>query len=262
MRFTKRYWLLLAGVILLQACSSSAPKKNTNKKAATDEPVAIAPAGASILPAGPVTPNPYLQNKPSISSATAQQFANATRAMRNKQWQQAETLLQQLIAQNNKLSGAYLNLGLVYRAQKEGKRAEQAFTDAIHANHTNLDAYNQLAILQREQGRFSDAENTYKKALSIWPFHADSHRNIGILYDLYFGKNTEALAHFEAYQQLRGDGDKQVTGWIADLQRRFGIAPKPKATPVTENAAAGTETDAIAVDDAASEEMSEEASDE
>lgn len=225
-------WLISA--LLLVGCSSSAPKKPKSDSAAAD-PVAVAAATASILPAGPATPNPYLQNKPAVSSAVAQQFANATRAMRNKQWQQAETLLQQIVAQNSKLSGAYLNLGLVYRAQNETKRAEDAFGSAINANHTNLDAYNQLAILQREQGRFSDAEANYKKALSVWPYHAESHRNIGILYDLYLGKNAEALAHFEAYQQLRGDGDKQVIGWIADLQRRLGIAPKPKAAPAATN---------------------------
>lgn len=244
MRFTKctannvqrLCWLL--AVLLMVGCSSSAPKKSKNK---ADEPVAVGPAGASILPAGPIMPNPYLQNKPSISGAVAQQFANATRAMRNKQWAQAETLLQQIVTQNSKLSGAWLNLGLVYRAQKEDKRAEQAFIDAINANHSNLDAYNQLAILQREQGRFTDAEANYKKALSVWPWHAESHKNIGILYDLYLGKNAEALAHFEAYQQLRGDGDKQVVGWIADLQRRLGITPKPKAAP----AEAATEEPAV-----------------
>ncbi|HTF97594.1 MAG TPA: tetratricopeptide repeat protein [Cellvibrio sp.] len=219
-------WLMAA--LLVAGCSSSGPKKSKTEDA---DSVAVAPAGASILPAGPATPNPYLQNKPSVSGAVAQQFASATKAMRNKQWAQAETLLQQIVTQNSKLSGAWLNLGLVYRAQKEDKRAEQAFTDAINANHSNLDAYNQLAILQREQGRFTDAEANYKKALSIWPWHAESHKNIGILYDLYLGKNAEALAHFEAYQQLRGDGDKQVIGWIADLQRRLGIAPKPKAAP-------------------------------
>lgn len=229
MKFTKRMLFALSIAVVVTGCSAPSPKpQNVEEKSPV---VAVAPAGVSILPAGPVTPNPYLQSKPSISGAVAQQFANATRAMRNKQWQQAETLLQQLIAQNNKLSGAYLNLGLVYRAQKEDKRAEQAFNDAITANHTNLDAYNQLAILQRETGRFSDAESNYKKALSIWPFHAESHKNIGILYDLYLGKSAEALAHFEAYQQIRGDGDKQVTGWIADLQRRLGIVPKPKVAP-------------------------------
>ncbi len=262
MKFTKRVGALLLAALLLQACSSTGPKtadgeKSSGKKTAAGA-VALAPAGASILPAGPATPNPYLQNKPAVSATAAAQFANATRAMRNKQWQQAETLLQQLLAQNKKYSGAYLNLGLVYRAQKEDKRAEQAFNDAITANHTNLDAYNQLAILQREQGRFSDAESNYKKALSIWPYHAESHRNIGILYDLYFGKNAEALAHFEAYQQLRGDGDKQITGWIADLQRRLGIAPKPKATPVTENTEEGAAASVVESEATVSEETSDE----
>jgi Flp pilus assembly protein TadD len=108
----------------------------------------------------------------------------------------------------------------------------------------NLDAYNQLAILQREQGRFNEAEANYQKALTIWPFHAESHRNIGILYDLYLGKNAEALAHFEAYQQLRGDGDKQVTGWIADLQRRLGITPKPKVAPASAESEPATDANA------------------
>ncbi len=231
MKFTKRSYYLLVVAIALTGCSSLTPELQKTETALPTATTVVMPAGVSILPAGPVTPNPYLQSKPAISNTVAQQFANATRAMRNKQWQQAETILQQLVAQNNKLSGAYLNLGLVYRAQKEDKRAEQAFSDAINANHTNLDAYNELAILQRESGRFSDAESNYKKALSIWPFHAESHKNIGILYDLYLGKSAEALAHFEAYQQIRGDGDKQVAGWIADLQRRLGIAPKPKAAP-------------------------------
>lgn len=139
-----------------------------------------------------------------------------------------------------------MNLGLVYRAQNENKRAEQAFNDAIAANHTNLNAYNQLAILQREAGNFSAAEANYKKALSLWPFHPDSHKNIAILYDLYMGKSAEALPHYEAYLQLIGGEDKQALSWIADLQRRLGIAPKPKAAPVE---ATSTDTPTEAVSD-------------
>lgn len=229
MKFTKSLAVGLCAVLLLQACSS-VPKKDSKKNGGADSSPVVA-AGTSLLPAGPVAPNPYLQNKPAISAASAQQFASATRAMRNKQWQQAEAELQQLVAKDSKLSGAWLNLGLVYRAQRDDKRAEQAFNDALNANHTNLDAYNQLAILQREQGRFAEAEANYRKALGIWPWHAESHKNIGILYDLYLGKSAEALAHFEAYQQLQASEDKQVAGWIADLQRRLGIAPKPKAVP-------------------------------
>lgn len=249
MKFTKLIASLL--VLVLVGCASEPGKKSKAVKSDT-EPSAVA-AGTSILPAGPVTPNPYLQNKPSVSRQAQQNFTDATRAMRNKQWALAESLLQKVIAENSKLSGAYLNLGLVYRAQKEDKRAEQAFNDAIVANHTNLDAYNQLAILQREAGNFSGAETNYKKALSLWPFHPESHKNIAILYDLYMGKSADALPHYEAYLQLLGGEDKQATSWIADLQRRLGIAPKQKAAAPTEEspapAEATTETPAEEVSD-------------
>ncbi|MDR7091315.1 MULTISPECIES: tetratricopeptide repeat protein [Cellvibrio] len=239
MKFTKLIASLL--VLVLVGCASEPVKKSKIAQGAAAPSVAA--AGTSILPAGPVTPNPYLQNKPSVSRQAQQNFTDATRAMRNKQWAQAESLLQKVLAENNKLSGAYLNLGLVYRAQKEDKRAEQAFNDAIAANHTNLDAYNQLAILQREAGNFSGAETNYKKALSLWPFHPESHKNIAILYDLYMGKSTEALPHYEAYLQLLGGEDKQATSWIADLQRRLGIAPKPKAAASADEVPTETTTE-------------------
>lgn len=246
---------LIAGLLMLVliGCASAPGKKKADDADATA--VGTVASGVAILPSGPVTPNPYLQSKTSVSRQAQQNFTDATRAMRNKQWAQAESLLQKVIAEDNKLSGAYLNLGLVYRAQKEDKRAEQAFNNALNANHTNLDAYNQLAILQRESGNFAEAEANYKKALSVWPFHPESHKNIAILYDLYMGKSAEALPHYEAYLQLiGGDGKgpeaKQVTSWIADLQRRLGIAPKPKA--------AAEETPAVTTTEAPQEEVSDE----
>lgn len=231
MTFTKRVGLILllaTAASLLLACSSSAPKKSKGEKSKSTTEETIAVPGTSILPTGPATLNPYLQKNTSVSRQINQQFADATRAMRNKQWSQAESLLQTIIAVDATLSGAHLNLGLVYRAQQENKRAEKAFSDAITANHINLDAYNQLAILQREAGDFSAAESNYKKALSIWPYHPDSHKNIAILYDLYLGKSAQALPHYEAYLELVGGDDKQVKSWIADLQRRLGISSKPK----------------------------------
>jgi tetratricopeptide (TPR) repeat protein len=261
MKFTKLIALMsvLVSLSVLVGCSAGAGKK---AKTASGDAATTVAAGTSILPAGPATPNPYLQNKPSVSRSVQQNFTDATRAMRNKQWVQAESLLQKVIAENSKLSGAYLNLGLVYRAQKEDKLAEQAFNDAIAANHTNLDAYNQLAILQREAGNFSGAEANYKKALSLWPFHPESHKNIAILYDLYMGKSAEALPHYEAYLQLLGGEDKQATSWIADLQRRLGIAPKPKVAAPAEEPSAAAATDAPQADAPQADAVQEEVSDE
>lgn len=245
------YLLLLLVALLLAACSSSPAKKTKGKQ--SEDAVAVAAAGASILPPGPVLPNPYLQTKASVSRQSAQNFADATRAMRNKQWAQAESLLQKIIADNNKLSGAHLNLGLVYRAEGDDDKAEKAFNDAITANPNNLDAYNALALLKREKGDFAAAQANYTKAISIWPWHPDSHKNLAILYDLYMGKNQEALSHYEAYQQLVGDGDKNINSWIADMQRRLGIAPKPKAAPTEETSIEGEAPAEAPVEEGASE---------
>ena len=249
MKFNKLISCVLVMCTFMVGCASTPEKKPVAAKTETAVAPATNPASVSALPVGPATPNPYLQNKPSVGRQASQNFDDATRAMRNRQWAQAESLLQKVIAENNKLSGAYLNLGLVYRAQKEDKRAEHAFNDAIAANHTNLDAYNQFAILQRENGRFAEAEANYKKALSVWPFHPESHKNLAILYDLYMGKSAEALPHYEAYLQLIGGNDKQATSWIADLQRRLGIAPKAKAAVSADTPSTATDVSHEEVND-------------
>lgn len=237
MKFSNAQIVCLTLFCLLAACASSPEKKS--KKSKADEDITLAAPGVSILPPGPATPNPYLQNPVSVSKAIASLFASAQAAMRNKQWGQAENLLLQIIATNDKLSGAHLNLANVYAVQKQADKAETSYQMAIAANPKNLDAYNQFAIFKRESGKFDEAEKLYQQAISVWPYHASSHKNIAILYDLYLGKPEQALPHYEAYLQLVGE-DKQAASWIADTQRRLGIQPKPKAEPAVETS---TETD-------------------
>jgi Tfp pilus assembly protein PilF len=233
------YCLTVLLILLISACSSS-PEKKSKKSGENEDQVMGAP-GVSILPPGPATPNPYLQNPVNVSKAVASQFAAAQNAMRNQQWSQAEKLLLQIISDNDKLSGAHLNLANIYAAQKEKDKAETSYEMAIFANPNNIDAYNQFGIFKREQGDFVGAENLYKKAIGVWPFHAASHKNLAILYDLYLGKPAQALPHYEAYLQLVGE-DKQAASWIADLQRRLGIQPKPKSAPVAETTEVVEET--------------------
>ncbi len=229
---TMLYFLMLA--VLAAGCSSnpeksasdndssvSAENKSADKKSEVDsptKPVVLSPA----LPAGPITPNPYRQSKAKISSQVDISFRDAVAAMQQKNWPQAESLLQALTVANPTLSGVQLNLGIVYRAKNDLPKAAEAFNRAITVNPKNIDAYNQLALLKRESGEFAAAETLYQKALSVWPFHPESHKNIAILYELYMGKPEQALPHFQAYQQLLSAPDKQVDSWVADLQRRVG----------------------------------------
>lgn len=227
---------------LLSACSSN-PEKTADAKtiekpakteaapAGTDTPasaVAKPEIPSSVLPAGPVMPNPYSQNVQKYSEQVEVNFRIAVSSMQQKNWDHAESVLKQLAEKNPKLSGVYLNLGIVYRNKGDNEKAAVEFNRAINANVKNVDAYNQLAVLKREAGDFAAAETLYQKALAIWPFFPDGHKNIAILYDLYLGKPEQALPHYQAYQQLLPSSDKQVESWIADLQRRLNNGKAPE----------------------------------
>ncbi len=166
-------------------------------------------------------PNPYLQSRRRVSSSTENIFQQSVLAMQQKNWNVAESKLIHLVEHNPGLSGPLLNLGLVYRATDRLPLAVKTIQTAIDANPKNLDAYNQLAIIKREQGLFIEAESLYLQALRIWPQHATSHRNLGILYELYMGKFERALYHYEKCQLLMPEADKQLAGWIFDLKRRL-----------------------------------------
>jgi tetratricopeptide (TPR) repeat protein len=168
-----------------------------------------------------VSSNPYLTSRRWVSSHSEQDFKRAVTALQQQDWARAEALLKRLIEASPRLSGPYVNLSIVYRKTGREEEAQKVLQQAIQANGKNLTAYNELAILQRQLGLFEAAEKTYKQALDVWPDDAESHRNLGILYELYMGKFERALYHYEKSQSLTVADDKQLAGWIFDLKRRL-----------------------------------------
>ena len=189
----------------------------------TDE---LKTADEKSLPVNDIGPNPYLENRKPIPAKAEKRFAAALAAMDAGQWQQAESPLLQLTIDYPDFSGAHLNLAICYRHLGKSKQAEDYFLQSISANGNNLNAYNWLALIKREQGDFQEADKLYQQALGIWPDHADSHYNLAILCELYLGDLQRARQHFMAYQKLQPQEDKQVAGWIKDLQRRINALAK------------------------------------
>ncbi|GGY86924.1 hypothetical protein GCM10011613_35150 [Cellvibrio zantedeschiae] len=248
MKFNKPLLAFISLLAFLSSCSSnpekSADTKSAEKPALTEtvkaegdaDKGAPAPAkvaiSSAVLPVGPATPNPYLQNPQKFSEQVEINFHDAVASIQQKNWDHAEAVLKQLAEKNPKLSGVYLNLGIVYRNKGDSEKAAAEFNRAINANMKNVDAYNQLAVLKREAGDFAAAESLYQKALTIWPFYPEGHKNLAILYDLYLGKPELALPHYQAYQQLLPAPDKQVDSWVADLQRRLNGGKAPEKAEV------------------------------
>lgn len=174
---------------------------------------------AALQPA-PEEINPYQRNRSKVSNKAQQRFVAATVAMQEQNWPEAEQHLQWLIENYPRYSGPLVNLAAIYRQAGKAEQAETIYLKAIAVNPSNLDAYNELAILLREQGRFQEAETQYQQALSVWSDYPQTHLNLGILYDLYMGRFSDALHHYQRYQELQAEPDRRVAGWIADLQRR------------------------------------------
>ncbi len=206
--------LLLGGCGALPEAIQPAAAPSVADQTASDDTALTAEAIAA--------ENPYLDSRRSVSAGARNRFAAATAAMAVEDWDTARADLEWLVENHPKLSGPYLNLALLSIAEDRGAEAETHFQAAIEVNARNLSAYNQYAIFLREQGRFDDAERAYRSALDVWPDHAETHRNIGVLYDLYRGEHDKALQHYHRYQELTGNTDRTVAGWIVLLERQYG----------------------------------------
>ncbi len=160
-----------------------------------------------------------------IPAAAQSLFDSAVAAQREQNWDQAEQQLKQLVEKYPQLSGPYLNLALLYAQTKRPQLAEAEFKRAITVNPGNFAAHNQYGVWLREQSRFTEAETIYLQVIEQAPDYADSHLNLGILYDLYMGKLPQALAEYQRYIELTGDEKGPVRAWVADLQRRLRTVP-------------------------------------
>ena len=176
-----------------------------------------------------VTQQGIEQKTDSKSPVHSAAYKNALSAMKNSDLKQAQSLLQEVINQQPNFSNAHVNLGIVFLRKNSLNEAENSFLHALRINPQNIFALNQLGILHRQQGDFSAAKTSYQKAININSNYANVHLNLGILYDLYFYDLPNAIKHYNRYQALTKNTNKQVEKWIIDLERRHKKSLEPKS---------------------------------
>ena len=150
------------------------------------------------------------------------EFQTALQLMQAEDWYAAADKLVALTAAKPRLSGPWTNLGIVRNKIGDTAGAEAAFKKAIDANASQIVAYNELGIIYRRSGRLEQAAFIYNEGLKIDPNDKDIHWNIGILYDSYLPNPSQALRHYEYYQQLTQSEDRQLLSWISALRDQNG----------------------------------------
>ena len=225
MAFTSeiRWIIMLCGLLLLISSCSTAPgssrSSGTGDSVGRDQSELVVDSteeSPRIL-----RPNPYLENAPQINRSVETSFDLGLAAMELENWPEAELIFQELTVTEPRLSGPWVNLGIIYNQAEKFESAESAWKTAIEVNPANTDAYNHLAILKREQGDFVAAEGFFLNSLAKWPDNPEAHCNLGILYDLYMGLWPQALAEYQECADLTEEPSRQLRGWIIDMERRI-----------------------------------------
>ena len=158
--------------------------------------------------------------QPVIPAGAKATYSRAISAVKAGQDKKAIQLFTGLTRDYPDFAASFTNLGLLYLKQEKLTEAEHAFNQAIILNPADAVAYNHLGVVLRQRGQFVQARKAYEKALGINAGYASAHLNLGILNDLYLQNLDTALQHYQRYQVLTGDSDKQVAKWIVDLERR------------------------------------------
>ena len=155
-----------------------------------------------------------------ISASIEQQFAYGIEAMSAEDYVQAIEIFNKVAQKEPRASGPWVNIAIAYRKLDQIDKADEAIETAVKLNPKNPYALNQAGIIKREKGAFEEAQNMYKSALAEYPNYSNAHLNLAILCDLYLQKMVCAKSHYQAYQEINKEDDKQIVAWINDLTRR------------------------------------------
>lgn len=174
----------------------------------------------------------YLKQQKSLQDATAdaqRQLSSYQEFQRKLEAEKAalESELSKLKAENERLlsemSASHLakkearNKGIILEERLQAKisQLEQTLNKERASYHYNL------AVIHTNANQFDDAIKEYEEVLKVSPDDADSHYNLGILYEEYLKDKQKAIEHYQRYVGLRPDAEDidDVKVWIERLGR-------------------------------------------
>src|SRR5690606_22885312 len=112
---------------------------------------------------------------------------------------EAEKVFSELIEQQPKLTGAYVNLAVIRKQQKQQDDASRLLSEALQINPNFIDALLQQALIFQDKGEFSKAEDLLRRAEAVNPEHPLVNYNLGVLYELYLQDYPLAIKHYKRY---------------------------------------------------------------
>ena len=120
--------------------------------------------------------------KISFSGDALNAYMKGILARDNQRWDDAITNLQSAIRLNNRLEGAYVELGYAYYRKQDFTNEAKAYEEALKINPNNPDALYSLAWNMESQRNYQQAIPLYEKALALAPEDAEIVYQLGLSY--------------------------------------------------------------------------------
>ncbi|HEX2268658.1 MAG TPA: tetratricopeptide repeat protein [Pyrinomonadaceae bacterium] len=140
-------------------------------------------------------------------------FVKAEEAVAKKKFDQAATLLKQVVETDNADFQAWTALGTVYFAQEKFKDAQEAYQHAIAVRPTSPRAQFNLGRLLSSQKKYEEALEPLTKAVELQPTSGDANMLTGEAY-LQVKKGSKAIPYLnEAAKHGRPDAHLRL-GWL------------------------------------------------
>ncbi len=156
-----------------------------------------------------------------LTAAQQTELARAAALVRSGNLEAAAQSLSALIESRPDRGDLRARMGWIRQQQAQTDAAIRHYRKALGLDPANTMAINNLALLLQRRGRFEQARAVLKAGLAHAEDAPELHYNLGILAELYLLDLKTALAEYQRYQQLSGEKNHQVEGWIADLERRL-----------------------------------------
>lgn len=168
------------------------------------------PSAASPSGGGGVISAADVYERPATTKAI---FVKAEEAVAKKKFDQAATLLKQVVETDNADFQAWTALGTVYYAQEKFDDAKQAYQHAIAVKADSPRAYFNLGRLLSSQKKYEEAIEPLTKAVELQPTSGDANMLIGEAY-LQLKKGSKAIPYLnEAAKFGRPEAHLRL-GWL------------------------------------------------
>ena len=159
---------------------------------------------------------------------TAKMFGKATEAMKNKNYDEASSLLRQIVDSDAADFPAWRELGTVYFIQKNYAEAEKAYTQAISKHPDYVLALISLGRLRIAQKNFDGAIEVLTQAVKAQPGSAQANYFLGEAY-LQIKKGSLGVGYLNEALKLDPEGMADAHLRLGALYNAVGMKDKAAA---------------------------------